>query len=245
MKNDFSYTLQRALSTPETACPAEVRSRCRQQLTRSRRTSCRELLRCQLKLLGWKVWAVEAAAAMTLYTLGLELDLWEAGSWTLRNAMFGLSALAMLTALMGLPFLQRASQYKMLELERATRAGVGRPLVLRFLLMLALETLLMAVLAVSVRAAVSLSLGQMACVLAVPFLTANNELLLLLRRVRPERLTPAAAVLFAVQLILLRLLQSPEAELPAGLPLAAGVLAVCMGWQCARLAACPEQAMDY
>ena len=46
-----------------------------------------------------------------LYSVGRELALWEK-AWTLRNALFGLSTLAMLTALLGLPFLYRASQYK-------------------------------------------------------------------------------------------------------------------------------------
>ena len=80
------------------------------------------------------------------------------------------------------------------------------------------------------------------CLLAVPFLLANNELLLLLRRVRPERLVLAAVPLFAGQLCLLRLIEVEEEmpQLPAGLPLAAGVLAVCLGGQCARLAARPE-----
>ena len=75
----------------------------------------------------------------------------------------------------------------MLELEQATYAGIGRPLVYAVLL----------------RAGggndpgwsgctqcggqpVPWSIGQLLAVLTVPFLTANNELLLLLRWVRPE-----------------------------------------------------------
>lgn len=61
------------------------------------------MLHCQFKLLGWKVWALEAIAALALYSVGRELALWEK-AWTLRNALFGLSTLAMLTALLGLPF---------------------------------------------------------------------------------------------------------------------------------------------
>lgn len=134
----------------------------------------------------------------------------------------------------------------MLELERATHAGIGTPLVLRFLLLLAGEVVLLAVLAISVYAAAPLKLGQLVCLLAVPFLLANNELLLLLRRVRPERLVLAAVPLFAGQLCLLRLIEVEEElpQLPAGLPLAAGVLAVCLGGQCARLAARPEYAAE-
>ena len=56
--------------------------------------------------------------------------------------------------MLGLPFLYRASQYKMLELEQATYAGIGRPLVMRFLLLLAGETILLGVLVLNVRAAV-------------------------------------------------------------------------------------------
>lgn len=113
-------------------------------------------------------------------------------------------------------------------------------------LLLAGEVVLLVVLAVSVYAAAPFRLGQLVCLLAVPFLLANNELLLLLRRVRPERLVLTAVPLFAAQLCLLaaQRAQSGEPELPAGLPLAAGILAVCMGWQCAKLAARPEYAAE-
>ena len=191
----------------------------------------------KFKLLGWKVWALEAMAALALYSVGRELALWEK-AWTLRNALFGLSTLAMLTALLGLPFLYRASQYKMLELEQATYAGIGRPLVMRFLLLLAGETILLGVLVLNVRAAVPWSIGQLLAVLTVPFLTANNELLLLLRWVRPEWMMTGAVPLFAGQLCLLRFVQL--SELPKGLPLAAGVLVLCMVLQCIRLAARSE-----
>ena len=181
--------------------------------------------------------ALEAMAALALYSVGRELALWEK-AWTLRNALFGLSTLAMLTALLGLPFLYRASQYKMLELEHATYAGIGRPLVMRFLLLLAGETILLGVLVLNVRAAVPWSIGQLLAVLTVPFLTANNELLLLLRWVRPEWMMTGAVPLFAGQMCLLRFVQL--SELPKGLPLAAGVLVLCMVLQCIRLAARSE-----
>ena len=181
--------------------------------------------------------ALEAMAALALYSVGRELALWEK-AWTLRNALFGLSTLAMLTALLGLPFLYRASQYKMLELEQATYAGIGRPLVMRFLLLLAGETILLGVLVLNVRAAVPWSIGQLLAVLTVPFLTANNELLLLLRWVRPEWMMTGAVPLFAGQMCLLRFVQL--SELPKGLPLAAGVLVLCMVLQCIRLAARSE-----
>ena len=64
---------------------------------------------------------------------------------------------------------------------------------------------------------------------------------LLLRRAQNGDTVP----LFAGQLCLLRLVQGPEAELPRVLPLLAGVLAVCMGWQCAKLASRPEWAAEY
>ena len=216
MNRAFEKELSRALATElDTAAPKTLLRRCRAEHVVKQRSDWRDLLHCQFKLLGWKVWALEAMAALALYSVGRELALWEK-AWTLRNALFGLSTLAMLTALLGLPFLYRASQYKMLELEHATYAGVGRPLVMRFLLLLAGETIL----------------------LGVPFLTANNELLLLLRWVRPEWMMTGAVPLFAGQLCLLRFVQL--SELPKGLPLAAGVLVLCMVLQCIRLAARSE-----
>ena len=232
--------LTRALAAPQNAAaPETLLHRCRAAYHPRPRGGWKNLLHWQLRLLGWKAAGLEAFAALALYSVGRALGLWEA-AWSLRNALFGLTALAMCTALLGLPFLCRASQYNMLELERAARAGVGTPLVLRFLLLLAGEVALLAVLAISVYAAAPLKLGQLVCLLAVPFLLANNELLLLLRRVRPERLVLAAVPLFAGQLCLLRLLEVETPRLSAGLPLAAGVLAVCLGGQCAKLAARPE-----
>ena len=242
MQRAFEKKLSRALvAMPDDTVPETLLQRCRAEQIIRRRSGWRDLLRCQLKLLGWRIWALEAATALTLYSVGRELALWEK-TWTLRNALFGLSALAMLTALLGLPSLYKASQYRMLEMERATYAGLGRPLVVRFLLLLAGETALLGVLVFSVRAAVPWSIGQLLAVLAVPFLIANNELLLLLRWARPEGMVSRAVPLFAGQLCLLRLVQLPE--LPKGLPLAAGVLVLCMAWQCARLAARPEYVVE-
>lgn len=246
MKQTIETKLSRALAAqtaPDPAALDAVLQGCRARRPHPSATIW-DLARCQLKLLGWKAWAMEGTAALALYAFGKELGLWDA-VWSLRNALFGLTALAMLTALLGLPFLLKASQYQMLELERATRAGLGRPLVVRFLLLLAGECVLLGVLVVSVRTTLPLRTGQLLAVLAVPFLAANNELLLLLRKVSLERLTVAAVPLFAGQLCLLRLVQGPETELPRFLPLLAGVLAVCMGWQCAKLASRPEWAAEY
>ena len=132
MNRAFEKELSRALAAEsDTAVPETLLRRCRAQHIVKQRSGWRDLLHCQFKLLGWKVWALEAMAALALYSVGRELALWEK-AWTLRNALFGLSTLAMLTALLGLPFLYRASQYKMLELEHATYAGIGRPLAMRF-----------------------------------------------------------------------------------------------------------------
>ena len=245
---DFEQALTRALAAPQNqndAASEALLRRCHAVQRPRIRGGWRNLLYWQLRLLGWKALGMEAFAALALYSVGRTLGLWDA-AWSLRNALFGLTALAMCTALLGLPFLCRASQYNMLELERTARAGIGTPLVMRFLLLLAGEVVLLAVLAVSVYAAAPFRLGQLVCLLAVPFLLANNELLLLLRRVRPERLVLTAVPLFAVQLCLLAVqrAQSWEPELPAALPLAAGFLAVCMGWQCAKLAARPEYAAE-
>lgn len=88
------------------------------------------------------------------------------------------------------------------------------------------------------RAAVPWSIGRLLAVLTVPFLTANNELLLLLRWSpgmdddRGCTTVCRAAVFAAVRAII------GTAE--RGLPLAAGVLVLCMVLQCIRLAARSE-----
>ena len=164
MNRAFEKELSRALAAEsDTAVPETLLRRCRAEHIVKQRSGWRDLLHCQFKLLGWKVWALEAMAALALYSVGRELALWEK-AWTLRNALFGLSTLAMLTAMLGLPFLYRASQYKMLELEHATYAGIGRPLAMRFLLLLAGETILLGVLVLNVRAVVPWSIGQLLAV---------------------------------------------------------------------------------
>ena len=99
MNRAFEKELSRALATElDTAAPKTLLRRCRAEHIVKQRSDWRDLLHCQFKLLGWKVWALEAMAALALYSVGRELALWEK-AWTLRNALFGLSTLAMLTAL--------------------------------------------------------------------------------------------------------------------------------------------------
>ena len=103
MNRAFEKELSRALATElDTAAPKTLLRRCRAEHVVKQRSDWHDLLHCQFKLLGWKVWALEAMAALALYSVGRELALWEK-AWTLRNALFGLSTLAMLTALLGLP----------------------------------------------------------------------------------------------------------------------------------------------
>lgn len=95
MNRAFEKELSRALAAePDTAVPETLLRRCRAEHVVKQRSDWRDLLHCQFKLLGWKVWALEAMAALALYSVGRELALWEK-AWTLRNALFGLSTLAM------------------------------------------------------------------------------------------------------------------------------------------------------
>ena len=97
MNRAFEKELSRALATElDTAAPKTLLRRCRAEHIVKQRSDWRDLLHCQFKLLGWKVWALEAMAALALYSVGRELALWEK-AWTLRNALFGLSTLAMST----------------------------------------------------------------------------------------------------------------------------------------------------
>ena len=96
MNQAFEKELSRALAAePDTAVPETLLRRCRAEHIAKQRSDWRDLLHCQFKLLGWRVWALEAMAALALYSVGRELALWEK-AWTLRNALFGLSTLAML-----------------------------------------------------------------------------------------------------------------------------------------------------
>ena len=70
--------LSRALATElDTAAPKTPLRRCRAEHVVKQRSGWRDLLHCQFKLLGWKVWALEAMAALALYSVGRELALWE------------------------------------------------------------------------------------------------------------------------------------------------------------------------
>ena len=87
MNRAFEKELSRALATElDTAAPKTLLRRCRAEHVVKQRSDWRDLLHCQFKLLGWKVWALEAMAALALYSVGRELALWEK-AWTLRNAL--------------------------------------------------------------------------------------------------------------------------------------------------------------
>ena len=89
MNRAFEKELSRALATElDTAASETLLRRCRAEHVGKQRSDWRDLLHCQFKLLGWKVWALEATAALALYSVGRELALWEK-AWTLRNALFG------------------------------------------------------------------------------------------------------------------------------------------------------------
>lgn len=74
MNRAFEKELSRALAAePDTAVPETLLRRCRAEHIAKQRSGWRDLLHCQFKLLGWKVWALEAMAALALYSVGREL----------------------------------------------------------------------------------------------------------------------------------------------------------------------------
>lgn len=65
MNRAFEKELSRALATElDTAAPKTLLRRCRAEHIVKQRSDWRDLLHCQFKLLGWKVWALEAMAAL-------------------------------------------------------------------------------------------------------------------------------------------------------------------------------------
>ena len=70
MNRAFEKELSRALAAePDTAVPETLLRRCRAEHVVKQRSDWRDLLHCQFKLLGWKVWALEAMAALALYSV--------------------------------------------------------------------------------------------------------------------------------------------------------------------------------
>ena len=91
MNRAFEKELSRALAAePDTAVPETLLRRCRAEHVVKQRSDWCDLLHCQFKLLGWKVWALEAMAALALYSVGRELALWEK-AWTLRLSLIHIS----------------------------------------------------------------------------------------------------------------------------------------------------------
>ena len=69
MNRAFEKELSRALAAElDTAAPKTLLRRCRAEYVVKRRSGWRDLLHCQFKLLGWKVWALEAMAVCRFYT---------------------------------------------------------------------------------------------------------------------------------------------------------------------------------
>lgn len=240
MTDEFSKQLKKALdASAEVPGPAleQVVQQCRQQRPMRRPVlSFGTLVRCELRMLGWKLWAAGGFLALLLYAVCLEL-FGDASFWDVRRLVFVVSGMAAAVSLLGLPFFLRAEQYRMREVEQATCAGMFRPAAVRFLLLFAGEAVMLCLLAVWMNGLLPWTTRQLLVLLAVPFLAANNELLLLLRRVLWDRLLAVAGVLFSGQLGLLwKLSQNLKQLDETGLAWLAVVLAAVLAAQCIKLA---------
>lgn len=154
--------------------------------SRLQRLSFPQFLTMQIRFIGWKVWAVQAACLLTV--CGLLYNLFGQGYWKDPQSVAGLLVcLSLLTFMTAPPFLYRSIRYRMQEVEAAARFSSVRLLMARLIIIgIGDATLLSGIL---LTAAVKTALQPSSAVVSIifPFLLASSGCLYLLGHVCPRQ----------------------------------------------------------
>ena len=101
--------------------------------SRQQRLSFPQFLSMQIRFIGWKVWAVQAACLLTV--CGLLSHLLGQGYWKDPQSVAGLLVcLSLLTFMAAPPFLYRSVRYRMQEVEAAARFSSVQLLMARLII---------------------------------------------------------------------------------------------------------------
>ena len=154
--------------------------------SRRQRLSFPQFLSMQIRFIGWKVWAVQAAYLLTV--CGLLSHLLGQGYWKDPQSVAGLLVcLSLFTFMAAPPFLYRSIRYRMQEVEAAARFSSVRLLMARLIIIGIGDGALLG--GILLTAAVKTALQPSSAVVSVafPFLLASSGCLYLLGHVCPRQ----------------------------------------------------------
>ena len=153
---------------------------------RRQRLSFPQFLSMQIRFIGWKVWAVQAACLLAV--CGLLSHLLGQGYWKDPQSVAGLLVcLSLFTFMAAPPFLYRSIRYRMQEVEAAARFSSVRLLMARLIIIGIGDGALLG--GILLTAAVKTALLPSSAVVSVafPFLLAGSGCLYLLGHVCPRQ----------------------------------------------------------
>lgn len=147
----------------------------------------RDLLLCQLKFCGIKMWTFELLIAI-ITSLILRNLLSDPYFMTTRKLVFFVVCFAIVVPMMLLPFLYRSIRYQMFEMESVSVFSIKTVLFSKFLLFFGGEVLLVASVLLVLWNTTSITFAELAGCILIPFLLANDGYLLLLKKIKSEKL---------------------------------------------------------
>ena len=166
-----------------------------------------DLLLIQTKLCGMKMWLFEmlAAAVMCICMYSIFQEQY---FLTLKKQLFLLTCFAVSVPILILPFLYRSIRYQMFEVECASVFSIRTVLFSKFLVFFGGETGMVMALTAFLRWKGNFSWAEIAGCVLIPVLFANDGVLALLKRAKPEKICRdmlgfGGMLLAAVSLILL------------------------------------------
>ena len=171
------------------------------QKTYRNKNSFKDLLLCQIKFCGWKMWAFELLTAVAAGML-LRWTMTDKYFLTTRKLLFFAVCFVVFVPMMLLPFLYRSIRYQMFEVESTSVFSIKTVLFSKFLLFFGGEIGLISAVIVCLRFATMITFVEILEMILIPFLLANDGFLFLLEKMKSEKLCQSflyyGIVLFAV-----------------------------------------------
>ncbi len=157
------------------------------QKTYRNKNSFKDLLLCQIKFCGWKMWAFELLIAVVA-GMFLRWTMTDKYFLTTRKLMFFAACFVVFVPMMLLPFLYRSIRYQMFEVESTSVFSIKTVLFSKFLLFFGGEIGLISAVIICLRFTTVITFVEILGIICIPFLLANDGFLFLLKKIKSEKL---------------------------------------------------------
>ena len=157
------------------------------QKTYRNKNSFKDLLLCQIKFCGFKMWAFELLTAVAAGML-LRWTMTDKYFLTTRKLMFFAACFVVFVPMMLLPFLYRSIRYQMFEVESTSVFSIKTVLFSKFLLFFGGEIGLISAVIICLRFTTMITFVEILGMVLIPFLLANDGFLFLLKKMKSEKL---------------------------------------------------------